>query len=207
MKRSVRLFCVALFLLTSLIIFAAPAATASAQCTGVNYTVQRGDSLLRIAAGFGTTWQAIASANNLYNPNLIFPGQVLFIPTSCVPPPTVPPPTVTPMPPAPPTPPIVGTWYTVRPGDTLQTIAWQFGTTWQAIAQANGIVNPNLIFAGQVLFIPAAPVIFSYIVQPGDTLSSIAWRFGTTVNAIMAQNNIANPNRIYAGQLLYIPVY
>ena len=44
-----------------------------------------------------------------------------------------------------------------------------------------------------------------YTVQWGDTLSSIAARYGTTVQAIMYANNIANPNYIYAGMILYIP--
>ena len=46
----------------------------------------------------------------------------------------------------------------------------------------------------------------NYIVQPGDTLWSIASRFGTTVQAIMQANGLTNPNFIYAGLRLYIPV-
>ena len=44
-----------------------------------------------------------------------------------------------------------------------------------------------------------------YTVQPGDTLSKIAWRYGTTVSALMAANGIANANHIYVGQQLKIP--
>ncbi|HSG15428.1 MAG TPA: LysM peptidoglycan-binding domain-containing protein [Anaerolineae bacterium] len=108
------------------------------------------------------------------------------------------------------------TTYTVRPGDTLSQIARSFNTSVTAIVVANDIANPNLIYAGQVLVIPAAggqppqpptptPPIeggCTYVVQPGDTLSSIAVRHGTTVRELVVINNIANPNLIYAGQTL-----
>lgn len=44
-----------------------------------------------------------------------------------------------------------------------------------------------------------------YVVQAGDTLSSIAQKFGTTVEAIVRANNITNPNLIFVGQVLMIP--
>jgi len=164
------------------------------------YVVQRGDTLASIARRFGTTVQAIAQVNNIYNPNLIFAGQQLIIPTG------------TPQPPTPP--PTVPVFYLVRPGDTLASIARQFGTTWQAIAQANNIQNPNRIYAGMYLIIPTGtpqpppnPTIIQYVVRPGDTLSSIARQFNTTVSAILQFNNIQNPNRIFWGTVLNIPVW
>jgi putative chitinase len=79
-----------------------------------------------------------------------------------------------------------------------------------AIAQANAIWNVNYIRAGQVLLIPGwqqapVPAPGYYIVQPGNTLGAIAWRFGSTVWAIAQANGIWNPNLIYVGQRLYIP--
>lgn len=95
----------------------------------------------------------------------------------------------------------------VRPGETLATIAAFYGTTWQQIAAANGIVNPNLIYAGYPLIIPpAAPVTVDYTVQYGDNLTLIAQRYNTTVEAIATQNNIATWEYLRAGQVLKVPV-
>ena len=92
-------------------------------------------------------------------------------------------------------------YYTVQRGDTLYSIARRYGTTVQAIAQANGILNPAYIYVGQVLCIPVAapppPSGGYYIVQRGDNLFRIALRFGTTYQAIAAANNLWNPNYIY----------
>lgn len=96
------------------------------------YTVKAGDSLSAIASRYGTTWQELATLNHISNPNLIYPGQVLRIQNGTV---------------------QVRT-YTVHPGDSLSSIAAKYGTSWQAIATANHIANPNLIYPGQVLTIP-----------------------------------------------------
>ena len=127
------------------------------------------------------------------------------------PPPAAPPtpePTAFPIAPAPP--PGYAVYHVVQWGENLTRIALRYGTTVWAIAQANGIWNINFIRAGQVLLIPVPgptpkPPARVYIVQRGDTLSAIAWRFGTTVWAIAQANGIWNPNLIYIGQTLYIP--
>src|SRR5689334_3434357 len=82
--------------------------------------------------------------------------------------------------------------HTVQPGETLGTIAQLYGVSIQQLAAANGIVNPNLIFAGQVLKIPGtAPAgVTTYTVQSGDTLFGIAIRFGTTVDALVQLNGL-----------------
>lgn len=128
------------------------------------------------------------------------PGQPTPTPTlSTNPTPTQALPTATPQP--------GGFFYTVRAGDNLFRIALRFGTTIQAIAQANGIVNTRFIRTGQVLWIPVPGGGQStiYIVQRGDTLYSIARRFGTTYQHIAAANNLPNPRLIYVGQRLVIP--
>ncbi|MGJ4730137.1 LysM peptidoglycan-binding domain-containing protein, partial [Luteimonas sp. SDU101] len=99
--------------------------------------------------------------------------------------------------------------YTVRPGDTLSGIAARFGTTAQALAEANGIRNPDLIHAGTTLRVPggeAGPAPSgSYTIRPGDTLSDIAARMGTSVRALAQANGIRNPDLIHAGATLSVP--
>lgn len=110
---------------------------------------------------------------------------------------------------------ISGTTHRVVAGDTLWGIANHYGVTIQAIAGANRISDPNLIYPGQVLFIPGGRTAVSapravtspptrYTVRAGDTLSAIASRFGTTVSALAAANHIANPNFIEVGEVLFL---
>jgi LysM repeat protein len=95
--------------------------------------------------------------------------------------------------------------YTVQRGDTLYSLARRFGTTVQAIMQTNGLAS-TAIFAGQRLFIPASQPTPSviHIVQRGETLTRIAIRYSTTVQAIMRTNNLRSTT-IYVGQRLAIP--
>lgn len=102
--------------------------------------------------------------------------------------------------------------YTVRSGDTLSAIAARYGTTVAAIVAANGISNPNLIYVGQVLRLsggsapaPAPAAGGKYTVVSGDNLSSIAQRYGTNYQTLAAMNGIADPNKIYPGQVLNVP--
>jgi LysM repeat protein len=150
------------------------------------YTVQFGDTLSEIAQLFGTSVDAIAQANGIENPDLIFAGQTLCVPSTPDLPPNI-------------------QAYTVQPGYTFSEIAQLFGTSVDAIAQANGIENPDLIFAGQTLCVPVGPAVRIYRVRSGDTLSGIAQRFGTTVDALVEANGIENPDLIFPGQRLLIP--
>lgn len=109
--------------------------------------------------------------------------------------------------------PAAGT-YTVRAGDTLSGIAARYGTTYQELARINGIADPNRIYVGQVIRLagsaPApAPAPAggggSYTVVRGDTLSGIAQRFGTNYQTLAAINGIADPNKIYPGQVIKLP--
>jgi len=121
--------------------------------------------------------------------------------------------------------------HTVQPGENLFRIGLTYGVSWQDIAAANGLLTTK-IYVGQQLRIPAAgdtaaaPVApaatplppveappvsppadnpSTYTVQRGDTLGSIAARFGLPQTALAAANQISDPHWIYAGQVLIIP--
>ena len=68
-------------------------------------------------------------------------------------------------------------WHIVKWGENLTQIAAMYGVTVEEIMTANGITNPNLIYAGQKLLIPSSTPYITHIVQPGETLSSIAWPY------------------------------
>ena len=161
------------------------------------YTVKGGDCLSTIGSRLGVDWKDIASINGINSPYIIYVGQVLRIPggqaTSSA------------------THSNNSTTYTVKSGDTLSGIASKFGTTYQKIAADNGIANPNIIHPGQVLKIntntqnnTVQNTVKTYTVKSGDTLSGIAAKYGTTYQEIARKNGIANPNKIYPGQVLKI---
>jgi LysM repeat protein len=109
------------------------------------------------------------------------------------------------------------TWHTVARGETLFSIGRLYGVSPWAIASANGLANPNRIYAGQCLWIPAGGSCYPqpqpggcgsyYIVQHGDTLFRIAHRYGVSAWSIARANGLYNMNVIRAGQRLYIPCY
>ncbi|MCP4359799.1 MAG: LysM peptidoglycan-binding domain-containing protein [Chloroflexi bacterium] len=123
--------------------YAAPTEKEAAQTQGYYYTVQWGDTLSQIAVRAGTTMQAIMLANpHVVNPNYIYAGTVLFIPTGNPQPPIVPPSST------------CRYYHTVQWGQNMIQIGSWYGVSPYAIAEANGIYNLNRIFAGQVLCIP-----------------------------------------------------
>ncbi len=111
-------------------------------------------------------------------------------------------------------------WVVVNWGDTLYSISVRNGTTVAAMMQANHLPNPSFVYAGQRLVIPAggnaspAPARGTvpntskpsyYTVRAGDTLYSIALRFGTSVAALAQTNRLWNYQFIFTGQQLRIP--
>ena len=168
---------------------------ASAAVCGDQYTVVRGDTLRKIASRCDTTLSALLRANpRIKNPNLIFPGQVFWLPGALIP----------------------GTGstdvYIIQRGDTLSKLAVRFDTSLKQLLKLNPeIENASVIYEGQRLVVPAAYIPNTgggqtYVVQRGDTLREIATRFGTTVQVLLELNpQIKNPNLIYAGQRLTLP--
>ncbi len=103
--------------------------------------------------------------------------------------------------------------YVVRPGDTLTSIAQRMGTTVSALAAANGL-NPNgILVAGRSLSLQggtasagtagtATTTSGAYVVRPGDTLTSIAQRVGTTVAQLAAANGLSPNGLLVSGRAL-----
>jgi murein DD-endopeptidase MepM/ murein hydrolase activator NlpD len=113
----------------------------------VTYVVQSGDTLYRIAQDYGTTVEAIVAANDIADPAQIAVGQKLIIP-------------VTPVaaePPAPPPSPNRRV-HPVRPGETLPSLAFRYGTTVLALRELNGLHRLGLLVPGQELIIPPPAV-------------------------------------------------
>jgi LysM repeat protein len=174
---------------------------------GATHVVQWGENLASIALRYGTTVAALCQANGLPNPNMIYIGQRLVVPSVGGRAPL----------------PAGGGAYTVRFGDTLTNIAFRHNTSVQALMEINNLPG-GFIFAGQQLIIPGTqmpvgpgprqkgpaqkgPAMAGLpfeIVRPGDTLSELAFRYGTTVNDIMQANGLYNP-WIFSGQKLVLP--
>lgn len=224
------------------------------------YTVQRGDSVSRLAVLFGSDIQTILSANGLPPSGLIFIGQRLIIPVRLVnttataiavpslaptrAPTTVVVPTLVPTTAVVPTamqPTPVGTVspdgtvvIIVQYGESLSYIAARYQTTTRTLAQLNGILNPNLIYAGQRLRVPApgqpqppsvataillptfaagvtptqappSPILQTYQIRYGDSLYKVALQFNVPLSRLIQFNGILNANRIYPGQIIVIP--
>ncbi|WP_313467582.1 LysM peptidoglycan-binding domain-containing protein [Carnobacterium sp.] len=152
------------------------------------YVVKTGDTLTKIAALYGVSVQQLITTNKLSNANLIRVGQLITIPT---------------------------TNYTVKAGDTLTQIAKAHKVTTQQLVTLNHLTNPNLLKIGQIIKIPAAtttpatpkstPGALTYTIKKGDTLYSIAKKYGVTVQDIVTTNKLANANVIKIGQVIKIP--
>lgn len=106
------------------------------------------------------------------------------------------------------------TIHVVQAGETLFRISVRYGVPMASIIAANNITNPARIYAGQQLVIPgsgSAPAppasgeTVQHVVQRGEILSRIAQSYGVPMASIIAANNITNPSRLLAGQVLTIP--
>ena len=126
---------------------------------------------------------------------------------------TAPPPVPTTLPATTTTPPDTGPrTVTVEAGDSLSQIAKDNGMSLDDLAAINAICDTNQLFVGQVLLLSAEetgdpdaePSERTVTVQSGDSLSKIAKRHDTTVEALMADNDIDDPNTIFVGQELVV---
>ena len=194
-KKFIQLFVIVAMLFGML---ASTSAAFAASC-GTSVTVQSGDTLRKIADRCGTTVSALQRANpEIGTGNLIYPGQVLLLPGAR----------------------IYGDngydTYLVMRGDTLKSLALQFGTSVDTLLSLNkSITNANLIYEGQRLVVPSGRAVpvppppsggQVYYVQSGDTMRKIASKFSISVEALIQLNpQISNPNVIYVGQAITVP--
>ncbi|WHY77402.1 LysM peptidoglycan-binding domain-containing protein [Neobacillus sp. WH10] len=194
--------------------------TATVQATQqTNYTVVKGDALIKIANRYNVTVGELQQWNNLQG-TLIYVGQVLKVsaPGQTV---TVTPPQPAPAPaPKPPTPPPSSTSeYTVKSGDSLSKIGVQYGMTVQQLKTLNNLLS-DLIYVGQKLKVtgtqtqtpppvvtppPAVqpPAASTYVVKSGDTLGKIARQYNMTVQNLKSLNGLTS-DMIYVGQTLKV---
>lgn len=152
----------------------------------IYYTVKSGDNLYAIANKFGTTVNKIKELNNLSS-NLLSIGQQLLIKEKDSLPDTD-----------------NTVKYTIKSGDTLYSIARKYGTTVDAIKNANNL-SSNTLTIGKIIIIPNNNnVEKTYIVQKGDSLYGIARKYGTTVDKLKDINNLQT-NILSIGQKLLLP--
>jgi LysM repeat protein len=127
---------------------------AATTTSATRYTIQKGDTISRIAARFGVSIQSVLSANGLGWSSIIYSGRTLVIPGANAAElnvQTVA--SITPIASAAPSP-TGSTSYTIRTGDTISSIARHLGTTVSAILAANGLSASSIIYAGRTLVIP-----------------------------------------------------
>jgi LysM repeat protein len=155
------------------------------------YKVKSGDTVTAIAKRFGLSVGQIAKLNNLGPRSLIRVGQVIKLSGNTAPQRAV-------------------ESYRVKPGDTLSAIASRHGLSVSELTAINRINSSTIIYPGQVLRVakliaspqPAAGAQDSYQVQAGDSLESIARKFGLSLSSIREFNGLSRSSIIYVGQML-----
>ena len=163
-------------------------------------TVAPGDTLSEIAERHDVTVAQLLDWNDLGDPDRIVAGATLIVsaPASGG------------------GPAVAGSGtHVVTAGDTLSAIAARFGTSIAGLIAANSLADPDRIYVGQTLRLAgtqaaatttpttAAPA-RTHTVAPGDTLSTIAAKYGVKTGALAADNDIADPDRIVIGMVLTI---
>ncbi len=163
--------------------------------TSNTYTVQKGDTLWNIAKKFNTNVNELKKLNNLSS-NVLYVGQSLKVPEYYKAEDT-------------------NITYIVKKGDSLWSIANQYGTTVNNLKNYNNLLNDTLSI-GQLIEIPSSTTIVTpseddiineqniYTIQNGDTLWSISRKFGVTVDDIRKLNNLTS-DILSVGKTLLIP--
>jgi LysM repeat protein len=174
------------------------------------YRVQAGDTVSSVAGRFGVPTASVLALNGLGWKSLIFPGQVLKINKAATSSSTS---TAS-----------SGKTHTIASGDTVGAIAARYGVGVDAVLSANGLSRSSIIYPGQKLDIPSASATIdatpasstkksssshsgatSYTIAAGDSISSIAAKFGVSTSAVLSANGMSASSLIYPGTKLTIP--
>jgi N-acetylmuramoyl-L-alanine amidase len=182
--------------------FSRPVSRRAAPATSHRYTVRVGDTLSALAARAGVSLSALAARNHLRPNGLLIAGVAIELPGA--------PPAARSRAPRP-TPTLRR--YVIQPGDTLTGLAARTGVSERRLAAINRLPADTLLIAGATLSVPGAATTNSapvhttvpYVVQPGDTLSAIASRAGTTWVALATMNGISPGAVLLAGATLRVP--
>lgn len=179
----------------------------------VTYTVKSGDTLKGIATKYKTSYEKIAENNHLKTPFIIYPSNKLKIEVEKTAAEKVADKKLTETVPTSTTNKSVANAtanYKVKQGDTLSSIAYANGTTYDKIATLNNLAAPYTLFAGQTVKLPSSKVVTpvkktvtnakTYTVKSGDTLTKIAAQHGTTWSELQVINKLASPNKLSIGQ-------
>ena len=154
--------------------------------------VKRGETLSEIADRYGTTVNRLMEMNGLRDANDLWAGSRIKVPGNVY----------------------SGGGsgnYTVKAGETLSEIADRYGTSVNRLVQLNGLRDANDLWAGSRIQVPGASArqrvavnknAKTHRVQPGESLSSIADRYGVSMQRLIAINGISNPNQVMAGSTL-----
>lgn len=129
------------------------------------HTVEPGDTVSGIAARHGVRTADVLAANGLERSSIIRPGQKLSLgPVAAAAPRAAD---------TPPAAPATATGYTIRPGDTISGIARAHGLTTDALLSANGLERASIIYPGQTIALPAAPVEAAPAAQPSPAVTGL----------------------------------
>jgi murein DD-endopeptidase MepM/ murein hydrolase activator NlpD len=157
------------------------------------HVVEEGETLFAIAQIYNTSVEALQQLNNLADPSVLLVGQELIIPGGQGD--------------------VVATIHIIEVGDTLPDLAAAYNTSVEAVAASNRLIVANGLVAGRPLTIvsrtgssePQPRTGLSYVVQPGDTLVSIAAIFNLAISEIARFNELDYPTYLFPGQRFRLP--
>jgi uncharacterized protein YkwD/LysM repeat protein len=165
------------------------------------YEVKQGDTILSVAAKFGSSVEAITKANPQFTLKTIQVGDQVKIPAVFSLEPT--PQTASS---------VIEKYYEVQPGDAILTIADQFDVSAEMLVSINNITNPQQLRVGTKLLIPSddglmlgVPIVL-HQVKANETLLSIVSKYGSSVRDVLYSNPSLLPAALKKGDLVAVPI-